>query len=169
MKIRKARIEDSEALLRIYGPYVKETAISFEYEVPSQEEFEERIRTFGEKYPYLVAEDEKGNIMGYAYAHAFHPRPGYRFCVETTVYIDRSQRRSGVGRRLYEALEDALRKQGIKNMYACIAYAEQEDEYLTHDSICFHEKMGFKEVAHLHRCGQKFDRWFDIMWMEKLL
>ncbi len=74
-----------------------------------------------------------------------------------------------MGHRLYEVLEEALRNQGIRNMYACIAYEEQEDEYLTHDSICFHEKMGFKEVAHLHRCGQKFDRWFDIVWMEKLL
>lgn len=169
MKIRNARIEDSEALLGIYGPYVKQTAITFEYDVPSREEFEGRMRLFGEKYPYLVAEDEDGRIIGYAYAHAFHARIGYRFCVETTVYIDRSQRRSGVGRKLYESLEDALRKQGIRNLYACIAYVENEDEYLTHDSIIFHKRMGYHEVAHLHRCCTKFDRWYDIVWMEKMI
>ena len=65
--------EDAEALLAIYAPYIRETAITFEYEVPSVEEFQNRIRTISEKYPYIVAE-EGGKIIGYSYAAPFHVR-----------------------------------------------------------------------------------------------
>ncbi len=76
-------------------------------------------------------------------------------------------KRMGIGRMLYLKLEEALKKQGVLNMNACIACAEEEDEFLPRDSVLFHTKMGFKQVGTFHKCGYKFDRWYDMMWMEK--
>jgi len=166
--IRPATPDDAAALLAIYAPYVAETAISFEYEVPSEEEFRQRIIGFSKEYPYLVAEED-GRIVGYAYAHIFHGRAAYQWSVETSIYVDRHEKRKGIGKQLHDALEQALKAQGILNMEAAIAYIEEEDEYLTHDSIRFHEWMGYKKVAHFHQCGRKFGRWYDVVWMEKII
>ncbi|MBQ9561083.1 MAG: N-acetyltransferase [Prevotella sp.] len=166
--IRKAALDDAPALLAIYAPYVSETTVSFEYEVPTIDEFRRRMVAFSARYPYLVAETD-GEIVGYCYAHAFHERAAFQWSVETTIYIARSQRRKGIGYQLHEALEQALRQQGILNMNASIAYSDHEDEYLTHDSVHFHERLGYNIVAHFHRCGKKFGRWYDMVWMEKLL
>ena len=167
MTIRKARPEDAAALLAIYAPYVERTAVTFEYDVPTVEEFRRRIGDISRKYPYLVATDGD-RIVGYAYASAFKERAAYRWAVETSIYVDMGERRRGIGLLLHQALEDALRRQGILNMNACISYIESEDEYLTPDSVRFHERMGYKQVAHFHRCGLKFGRWYDMIWMEKL-
>ena len=164
--VRIAGQADAEALLEIYAPYVDHTAITFEYEVPSLKEFEDRIQEIMQKYPYLVAEKE-GEICGYAYASAFKGRAAYAWAVETSIYIKGEQRGFGIGRRLYEVLEQCLFEQGILNVNACIAYHEVEDSYLTKDSVKFHEKMGYEQVAHFHECGYKYDRWYDILWMEK--
>ena len=91
--IRVAREEDAAALLEIYAPYVLETAITFEYDVPSAEEFAGRIRHTLERYPYLVAEDESGELLGYAYASPFHARPAYDWAVETSFYVRKTGRR----------------------------------------------------------------------------
>jgi len=165
-KIRIATVEDAEALLEIYGYYVLHTAITFEYEVPSVEEFQERIRRTLEKYPYFVAE-RGGRIVGYAYASSFHTRPAYGWAVETTVYVRRDCKGTGVGRALYDMLQKALALQNIKNLYACIAYPQVEDEYLTGDSVKFHKKMGFVQNGEFTRCGYKFARWYNMVWMEK--
>ena len=168
INIRPATPDDAAALLAIYAPYVAETAISFEYEVPSEEEFRQRIIGFSKEYPYLVAEED-GRIVGYAYAHIFHGRAAYQWSVETSIYVDCHEKRKGIGKVLHEALEQALKAQGILNMEAAIAYVEPEDEYLTHDSIRFHEWLGYKKVAHFHQCGRKFGRWYDVVWMEKII
>lgn len=168
--IRVAREEDAAALLEIYTPYVLETAITFEYDVPSVEEFAGRIRHTLERYPYLVAEDESGELLGYAYASPFHARPAYDWAVETSIYVARGAHRQGVGRRLYEALEQCLKEQGILNLYACIASPRQEaDPHLSKDSIRFHEHMGYRLIGEFHQCGYKFDRWYDMVWMEKMV
>src|SRR5699024_443574 len=112
IRLRTACEEDAEALLDIYAPYVEHTAVSFEYEVPSVEEFRERIRRIRERYPYLLAESG-GEILGYAYASPFHERRAYDWAAETSIYLRRDRRRQGLGRRLYEALEEILRMQGI--------------------------------------------------------
>jgi L-amino acid N-acyltransferase YncA len=164
--IRKASYDDAEELLKIYTPYVNNTAISFEYEVPSLEEFRGRIANTLKRYPYLVAEYE-GEIVGYAYAGAFKSRAAYDWAVETTVYVRQDERRNGIGRKLYAALEEILKKQGILNMNACIAVPEGKDEHLTKDSPAFHEKMGFRMVGTFHKCGYKFNHWYDMVWMEK--
>ena len=166
--LRIASPADAEALLELYAPYVRETAITFEYEVPSPEEFQSRIRRTLEKYPYLIAERE-GRCVGYAYAGAFHARAAYDWAVETSVYVERGLRRQGVGRRLYTALEEILTLQNILNLNACIAYPAEEDPYLTRDSADFHQRLGYQLVGRFHQCGYKFGRWYDMIWMEKML
>ncbi len=168
IKIRVAKVEDAEELVEIYAPYVKETAITFEYEVPSVEEFAGRIRKTLTKYPYLVA--VSGNeIVGYAYAGTFKERSAYDWAVELSVYVKKPKRHMGVGRQLYEALEKQLKQQNILNLNACIAYPEAEDEYLTKDSVAFHQSMGYQLVGQFHQCGYKFNRWYHMIWMEKFI
>lgn len=168
MKIRVATKQDAEELLQIYRPYVEETVITFEYEVPSVEEFQHRILHTLEKYPYLVAEED-GRIVGYAYAGAFKERAAYDWAVETTIYLAKGSRKKGLGRKLYAALEDALRMQHILNLNACIGYPEMEDAYLTRNSADFHAHLGYRLVGEFKQCGYKFGRWYNMVWMEKMI
>lgn len=169
MTIEKATEADAPGLLEIYGPYVEQTAISFEYEVPSLEEFRGRIRSISQKYPYLKAVDDQGRILGYAYAAPFKSRAAYDWAVETTIYVRRENRGGGLGRALYQALEASLKAMGICNLNACIACTEKEDAHLTNDSMAFHRHLGYAPVGIFHRCGYKFDTWYDMIWMEKLI
>ena len=166
--IRTATVADAEKLLAIYAPYVENTAITFEYKAPSVEEFAERIKNTLAEYPYLVAEKD-GEVLGYVYASTFKPRCAYRHCVETSIYVAHEAQGQGVGRKLYETLEEELKNRGIINLNACIAWIETPNSHLTHQSPDFHSKMGYKRVAHFHRCGYKFGEWYDMIWMEKLL
>lgn len=168
MIIRTASEADAPALLKIYAPYVERTAITFEYEVPSVDEFASRIRNTLQKYPYLIAE-KGGRILGYAYAGPFHDRPAYDWSVETSIYVDTSRKHMGIGRKLHDALEQALQEQGILNMNACIAYPSTEDEYLNKNSVEFHTHMGYRLVGEFYKCGYKFHRWYNMVWMEKLI
>ena len=152
MKIRMAEEKDAAALLAVYAYYVEQTAVTFEYKVPSTEEFTRRMRSVKEKYPYLMAEED-GEVCGYAYVSAFKDRAAYDWAVETTVYVDWQKRSFGVGRRLYETLEEILKLQNIINP----------------DSISFHERMGYKTAGHFTKCGYKQGRWYDMVWMEKML
>lgn len=161
LHIRMAVPEDAAALLAIYAPYVTDTAITFEYAVPSLEEFTNRLTSILEKYPYLVAEQE-GRILGYAYASTFKGRAAYDWSVETSIYIDMEYRGGGIGTALYEALETMLIKQNILNSYACIAYPNPE-------SIRFHETLGYRTIGHFTKCGFKLGTWYDMIWMEKML
>ena len=166
--IRNATLEDAERLLEIYGYYVENTAISFEYDVPSPDEFKGRIENTQKKYPYLVLEED-GMIRGYAYAGPFVGRKAYDHSCEVTIYIDSEAKGKGYGRALYEALEENLRKMGIRNLYACIGDPIVEDEYLTKNSEQFHQHMGFAKVGEFHKCGYKFGRWYNMIWMEKII
>lgn len=166
--VRFADEQDAEALLAIYAPYVRDTAVSFEYEVPSAEEFSRRIGTTLGRYPFLVAE-RGGEPLGYAYAGPFKDRPAYDWAVETSVYVRQDLRRRGVGRTLYDSLERLLDAQGILNMEACIACPNGPDARLSADSIAYHEHMGFRLVGRFSQCGHKFGRWYDMAWMEKVI
>lgn len=166
--IRTATKADVPAMLNIYAPYVRETAISFEYDVPSLQDFEGRLARTLTRYPWLVATRD-GNILGYAYASAFHPRKAYEWCAEASIYVAEEERGQGLGASLYQALEELLERQGILVLYACIARPPQEDEHLTCASIRFHTRMGFRTVGEFPRCGFKFNRWYDMVWMEKRL
>ena len=242
---RVARPEDAEALWTIYAPYVEETAITFEYEVPSVEAFRARIAHTLATYPYIVAVEEQPanagagrvdgapvsstsasgadaaagahrtseHIIGYAYVGRLHARAAYDWSVETSIYVDRSARKHGLGRQLYERLEAILRAMNIISVNACIAYpgtmnpavdvataadrlqdahigigdpntADRarkdpqegsadsgvdigEDPYLNTNSPDFHAHLGYQLVGHFHACAYKFDRWYDMIWMEK--
>ena len=168
IRIRPAEERDIPSMLAVYAPYVEETAVSFEYAVPSPEEFRARLARVQGFYPWLVAEQE-GRVLGYAYASRFHPRAAYDWSVEVSIYLGRQERGRGLGRQLYEALEAMLRAQNVLSAYACIALAETPDEYLDHVSIRFHERMGYRLTGTFPNCGYKFERWYGMVWMEKRL
>ena len=166
--IRDVKTEDAARLAEIYSYYVLNTAVSFEYEAPSADEFRQRIAKTTARFPYLVCEKE-GRVVGYAYAGEYLPRKAYSWSAASSIYVDKDFRRQGIGRALYDELQKRLREMGMVNLVAGAAYSEEEDEYLTHDSRKFHEKMGFEEVARFRTIGKKFDRWYDLMWMQKKL
>lgn len=168
IRIRRADLSDAQELLTIYAPYVTDTAITFEYEVPTLEEFKGRMQSILAFYPYFVAEED-GRLLGYAYASAFHPRAAYAWSAEVTVYLDKAARGKGIGPKLYQKLEGALKAMGILNLNACIAVAPTEDQYLTNASQGFHEKLGYQLVGTFHHSGYKFNRWYHMIWMEKLI
>lgn len=166
--IRSVSLNDAEALLNIYAYYVKKTAITFEYDVPTLEEFKQRITNTLKKYPYLVVVKE-GTILGYAYAGVFKNRAAYDWSAEVTIYLKYDAVKCGLGRMLYEALETEMKKRGFLNLYACIGYPIEEDEYLTRNSAEFHAHLGYQTVGEFHKCGYKFGRWYNMIWMEKLI
>ncbi|MCR4938939.1 MAG: GNAT family N-acetyltransferase [Treponemataceae bacterium] len=169
MKTRVARIEDAQALLDIYSYYIKNTAITFEYEVPSLEAFSDRIRGTLVNYPYYVAEVD-GTIAGYIYAGRFSPRAAYDWVAETSIYIHKDYHRLGLGRLLYQKIEETLKAQNITNLYAGIADPlEDKDEYLTKNSELFHAAIGYKTIAFFQKCGNKFGRWYNLIYMEKII
>jgi len=166
--IRPASSSDAQDLLDIYAFYVEKTAVTFEYDTPSLEEFSRRIENTIKKYPFIVAENDRG-ILGYAYAGVFKDRAAYDHCVEVTVYLRQEACGLGIGHYLYEELERRLREIGILNLYACIAVTDSEDEYLTNRSAKFHKRIGYKTVGRFTKCGYKFGRWYDMIWMEKFI
>lgn len=168
IKLRTARPSDAAGLLAIYAPYVEATAISFETVVPSLEEFKQRMLNKLPRYPYIVAE-RGGELLGYAYLSPFVGRAAYDRAAETTIYLRPDCRRMGIGKLLYTALEDIAREQGIINLEACIGWTDTPDEHLTNNSAEFHAHLGYRMVGRFNKCGRKFGRWYDMVWMEKLL
>ncbi|WP_302801505.1 GNAT family N-acetyltransferase [Mitsuokella multacida] len=167
--IRVARADDAEALARIYAYYVEHTAITFEYEAPDAAEMNARREKILKHYPYLVAE-QAGRAVGYAYAHEFYGRAAYAWSVEASIYIASDARGQGLGRKLYDALERALRVMGVLNINACIAVPRTADDpYLTDGSLAFHKRLGYQMVGTFHQSGCKFGRWYDVAWMEKMI
>lgn len=168
ISIRFAKPEDAKELLKIYAYYVTDTAISFETEVPSEEEFKLRIEEVLKSYPFIVAckDDE---ILGYAYLHSFVGRKAYELSAETTIYLNPDKKKMGIGKKLYSVLEDVAKAQNITNLYSCIGYVDKEDEYLNNNSVQFHEHIGFRMVGKFENCGHKFGRWYHMVWMEKII
>ncbi|HFU4450455.1 TPA: N-acetyltransferase family protein [Streptococcus suis] len=161
INIRSAQIEDAAGLVAIYAPYVETTAITFETQVPTVEDFASRIKKTLEKFPYLVAEEE-GALVGYAYASTYYARAAYDWTVELSVYVSNEARGKGIGSLLYDALEEELTARGFKNFLACIALPNPA-------SLALHEKRGYEQVAYFKNVGYKFDTWHDIVWLQKSL
>lgn len=161
VEIRMAKKSDALELLNIYKWYVENTAVTFEYVVPNLEEFEARIEKILSKYPYLVYVED-GVIIGFAYASQFKARPAYDWGVETTIYLKNNSLGKKIGEELYLELENRLKKQGITNMNASIAYPNPR-------SIKFHDRLGYKKVAHFNKCGYKSGKWYDMIYMEKII
>ena len=168
VRVRKATPADAKVLQRIYAPYVEKTAVTFEYDPPDAAEFQRRMERTLRRYPYLAAE-RAGELVGYAYAGAFAGRAAYDWAAEVSIYLREDCRGQGTGKRLYGALEGALRAQNILALYACIAVSEDEDEYLTNNSREFHAHMGYRLAGTFRQCGYKFGRWYDMVWMEKII
>jgi phosphinothricin acetyltransferase len=154
--LRLARESDAEGLLAIYAPYVRDTAISFETEPPSPEDFRGRIRTNLGVAPWLVCETD-GEAIGYAYAGKFHARAAYQWTVETTVYVQREHLRRRVGQGLYSALLDGLRAQGFRTAVGIIALPNPS-------SVGLHERFGFRRAGVIEAVGFKHGRWHDVGW-----
>lgn len=161
MSVRMATVQDLPRILEIYGYYVKNTAVSFEYTVPTLEEFTQRFLGITEKFPWLVWEEE-GQILGYAYGSLPFSRAAYQWCAGASVYLREDAWGKGIGKKLYAALEEILRKQGYKKVYAIITEANEA-------SVAFHRAVGYRQVATLPDCGYKFGKWYGIVWMEKEL
>ena len=159
--LRIATEGDVGEILDIYAPYILTTTITFEYTVPSREEFLERFRNITARFPWLVWEEE-GRILGYAYASAPFTRRAYDWCAEPSIYLRRDARGRGLGKKLSAALEAILEAQGFAVSYAIIT-SENEG------SIAFHEKLGYRKCGFLDNCGLKFGRWLGVYWLEKRL
>lgn len=159
--IRFAKAADVAAMLEIYRPFVENTAFSFEYSTPDEAEFLRRFQTITEQFPWLVWE-ENGEILGYAYAGKAFERVAYNWTAEISVYLHPNVHRQGVGRKLYEKLENILKMQGYQVVYALIT-AENEV------SIAFHSAMGYRLIGDFPNSGYKFGKWYGVVWMEKRL
>ena len=170
VRVRMARPADAAQLVDIYAFYVRETAICYDTSVPSARAFADRMARVLRRYPYLVAEDAAtGGLLGYAHTGRLNWRAAYDWSAETTIYLRRDVRGRGLGHRLYDALEGVSCAQGILNLNACVACTQREDEYLTNASVRFHERRGYRQVGVFHQCAYKFGRWYDMVWMEKLI
>lgn len=155
-EVRLATTADAERVRAIYAPHVRDSAVSFEREVPTVEEIERRIERTLESLPWLVVERD-GEVVGYAYAHAYRRREAYQWAVESTVYVDESHQRRGVARGLYTSLLEVLRRQGYRTVYAAIALPNPA-------SVEFHESMGFEPVGVFENAGYKGGAWHDVGW-----
>ena len=159
--IRRAAAGDAAALLDIYAPYIRDTAITFEYDVPAAEEFAARIGDIARTHPYLVCERD-GRPVGYAYAHNIRERAAYDWAAELSVYLAPAAQRQGAGTALYRCLIDLLAMQNLRILYGCVTLPNEKSERL-------HEKLGFAPVGVWHGAGWKFGRWHDVGWLEKRL
>lgn len=158
MIFRQVKESDCSALLNIYRQYI-DTAVTFEYLLPSENEFSQRMKTIGADYPYLVCE-QAGEIVGYAYAHRHMERAAYQWNAELSVYLDEKKTSRGIGKQLYQLLFDILRLQNVKMVYACVALPNPRSEAL-------HESLGFSRVGTYRQAGYKNGMWHDICWFEK--
>ena len=153
--IRKAKEEDAQALLQIYTPYITDTTITFEYDVPTAEAFAGRIRETAAAFPYLVCERD-GVIMGYAYAHRIRERAAYDWDAELSIYLAQGTHGHGVGTTVLACLIDLLELQGLRHLYSCVTLPNEK-------SIRMHKKYGFEDCGRLRKVGMKFGRRLDVV------
>lgn len=159
--IRLVRETDAPKILEIYKPYIENTAITFECEVPSCAEFRNRIRDISSAYPYLVC-TSKEKIIGYAYAHRQMEREAYQWNAELSVYIEKTHFHCGVGKALYQALIEILKMQNVRNVYGGVTSPNDGSERL-------HESLGFEKLGVYHNTGYKCGTWHDVAWFEKTI
>ncbi len=159
--LRFAAPSDAAKFVEIYRPYVEKTTVTFEYDVPSTAEFERRITSFSEDFPFILCEVD-GDIAGYAYAHKYGERFSFRFSAELSVYIAQDFRGVGLGKLLYSALIDLLTVQGYKNLYALVAAPNPA-------SFALHETFGFKEIGRANGVGYKFGKWIDLVTLQLIV
>lgn len=163
IKIRDVLPEDAERIQEIYSPYVADTTISFEITVPDKSEMQIRIeKTLSNGFPYIVAENENGTVVGYAYADRFGEREAYRYSFTISIYLDMKVQSRGIGQKLYDELEKRMKKMGIVQVVSAITGKNEK-------SLKFHEKNGFIKIGHFPNIGYKMGEWHDIIWMNKTI
>jgi phosphinothricin acetyltransferase len=156
-----ATCADAEAFCAIYNHYVANTIVTFEEQPVTTPDMQSRMAAVLDKLPWLVLEHD-GGIAGYAYAAPWKTRIGYRFTVETSVYLAPTQTGRGFGSALYESLIENLRAQNIHCVVGGVALPNSA-------SVALHEKFGFTKVAHFRENGFKFGRWIDVAYWQRLL
>ena len=159
--IRPATEKDIPEILEIYAPYVENTTVTFEYDVPCRRSFLQRFYEITAQYPWLVWE-ENGEILGYAYGSAPFERAAFSWCAESSIYLHQDQRGRGLGKKLQLALEALLRLQGYQQLYALVTTDNPA-------SIAFHKALGFTFLAEFPDCGWKLSSWHGLVWLEKRL
>ena len=163
IKIRDVLPEDAERIQEIYSPYVSDTVISFEITVPGKSEMKKRIqKLLANAFPYIVAENENGTGVGYAYADKFGEREAYRYSFIVSIYLDMEVQSKGIGQKLYDELEKRMKKMGIVQVLSAITGKNEK-------SLKFHEKNGFTKIGHFQNVGYKMGEWHDIIWMNKTI
>ena len=163
IKIRDVMPEDAERIQEIYSPYVADTVISFEITVPDKSEMKKRIeKLLANDFPYIVAENETGTVVGYAYADKFGEREAYRYSFTISIYLDMEVQSRGIGQKLYNELEKRMKKMGIVQVLSAITGKNKK-------SLRFHEKNGFTKIGHFTNVGYKMGEWHDIIWMNKTI
>lgn len=158
MRIRFAQERDATALLEIYKQYI-DTSITFEYELPSKDEFQRRIREYSEEYPYFIC-TENGRCVGYVYAHRAQERAAFQWNAELSIYLDKNYQGKGVGKILYEMMFEILSMQGVKTVYGLVTTPNP-------NSIKLHESTGFQLAGAYHSTGFKAGEWRDLLLYEK--
>ena len=159
--VRPAVEHDAAAVVRIYAPYVEQTAISFEETVPTVDEMAARIRKCCTRWQWLVSEIE-GQVVGYAYGSQHRERAAYRWSVEVSAYVDPNHHRQGIGRALYEPLLAELADKGFCNAFAGITVPNEP-------SVALHTAMGFSPIGTFRAIGWKFGKWHDVAWFQRTL
>lgn len=159
--IRFAELEDAQAILSIYEPYILNTAITFETEIIPLPAFKERMKRIQSQFPWLVYESD-GRILGYAYASPYRERAAFAWDCECSVYVAEEAHRKGIATKLYNELFRLLKLQGYYNIYAFITYPH-------HSSVELHKKFGFREVGIFYKTGYKQGNWWDLIVMEKAI
>ena len=159
--IRLAQPSDAPAILDIYAPYIRNTSLTFETEVPTMTEFGNRIKSYLENWPWLVYE-ENGIIGGYAYASRYRERVAYQWGVESSVYIHDDFQKQNIGKALYGALIEIFKQQGYRNVYAVINLPNDK-------SVRFHESCGFTYFATYENVGYKLGKWKNVGWWQLVI
>lgn len=159
--IRFVKDEDILSIVNIYTPYVINTTITFECSPPSLADFKHKVSNITSFYPFLVCEIDN-SVVGYAYANRIREREAYDWDVELSIYLNPKFVKLGIGKLLYEALIDILKLQNIYNAYGVITLPNEA-------SIKLHKKLGFKEIGIFHNTGFKFNKWWDVVWVEKTI
>ncbi len=156
--IREATVSDAAEIMNIYGYYVENTFVTFSEVNPSEDEYKSSIIEIQKEYPYIVACDSEGRVIGMAYASRVRHHDAYRYSVESTIYLAHDiPKKTGIGRALYTELEKRLKAMGYIFMYGVIT-----DDNMA--SIEFHKALGFDEVGHFTNIGYKFGKWKGIVW-----
>ena len=161
LAIRPALPADAERISAIYNHYVTETIVTFEERPVTADEMRARIVAVTGTLPWLVLECD-GEVVGYAYAAPWKGRIGYRYTVESSIYLAPGHLGHGFGSTLYGALLEALSPLDVHSVIGGAALPNPA-------SVALHEKLGFEQVARFREVGRKFDRWIDVAYWQRWL